>query len=354
MKNFRNKPVIIHLVNSNIFSGLEKVAIDIIENLKDKYDFYYACKDGPIEEVLKEKKIKRIQIKEISKKEILRIEKIYKPNIIHAHDYKATLFCGLFIKNTKIISHLHNNSPWIKEILHPYNYIFLKACLNPLMEKIFVVSKSIENEYIFSKFIKDKIQVIGNPISISNVINGINLNADKVYDVCFVGRLTKQKNPIRFIKIINLLKEKIPNIKAIIIGDGELKDSCMRKIEKLKLQENIKLLGFIKEPYKEMAKSKVFCLTSDWEGFGLVVFEALALGLPCVVSGVGGIVDIVDDKSSFLCTSDADFEKYISELLHLDKENYNKKSFSAIKRAKEIENVKEYIKIIDDTYYIKK
>lgn len=344
------KPIIIHIVNSNIYSGLEKVAIEIIEELKDKFDFYYACKDGPIVDILKEKNIKRIKIQKISKKEVLRIEKEYKPDIIHSHDYTATLFCGLFIKDTDIVAHLHNNPIWIKNYIHPYVYAFFKACHNKKIKNILTVSNSIEKEYVFSKYIKDKIQMIGNPVSIDNVVKNIDVTTKKEYDICFTGRLTKQKNPLRFIKIINNLKKDFPDIKVVMIGDGELKQKCKNIINKLELNNNIELLGFIKNPYIEMAKSKVFCLTSEWEGYGLVAFEALALGIPCVVSNTGGLVDIVDDNCGKLCKTDIDFIKHIQILLK-NKEVYEKYSINAKNKAMQLENVKEYYNKIQDMYY---
>lgn len=344
-----NKPVIIHLVNSNIYSGLEKVVIDIIEALKDKFEFYYACKDGPILEILREKNIKRIKINKICKKELIRIEKEYKPNLIHAHDYTATLFCGLFIKKTMIISHLHNNSPWIKKFLHPYSWAFLIATKNKKINKILTVSDSIEKEYIFSKYIKNKIEMIGNPISVQKITSQVPSNLNKIYDICFVGRLTEQKNPIGFINIINEIKKEIPNIKAIMLGDGELRKKCENLVNELNLTRNIEIIGFRKNVYTYMAQSKVFCLPSKWEGFGLVTFEALSLGLPCIVSNVGGLPGIVNDNCGKLCNNN---EEYVQEIILLLKNDleYSKKKLQALDNAKKLDNSNSYYKNLEIIY----
>lgn len=350
-KKINDKPVVVHIVNSNIYSGLEKVAINIIEQLKDSYDFYYACKDGSIEEVLKKKNIKRIKIEELSKKEILRIEKEYKPEIIHAHDYRATLVSGLFLKNTKIISHLHNNSPWLKKCFHPYNYMFLIALLNKNIKKILTVSKSIENEYVFSKLIKDKIYLIGNPININSIVSNINFDIQKEYDVCFSGRLTEQKDPLKFIRVISKLQKKYPKIKALMLGDGELKEECIKVINEKKLQNNIELKGFVQEPFKEMIKSKVFCLTSKWEGFGLVAVEAQVLGIPCVVSNVGGLKDVIMPNAGALVEKEEEFVNKIDEYLQNNKCQYDSdkvkemidKKYNIVKYVENVKN--EYSKL---------
>ena len=351
MQNINKKPTVLHIVNSNIYSGLENVVINIIESLKEKYNFFYVCKDGPIVDVLKEKSINRIKIDKISKNELIRLENNYKPDLIVAHDYTASLMCGFFIKKTKIIFHLHNNSPWLKNVLHPYNYMFLLSCLRKNVKQILIVSDSIKKEYIFSKNINDKIINVSNPISCFNVTSKIdeNKNYNVEYDICCVARLTKQKNPERFIKIIKEIKKENNNIKVIWVGNGELYDEIVNKANELNLSTNIKFVGFQKNPYAYMKKSKVFLLTSDWEGFGLVAFEALALGLPCVVNNVGGLPLIVDDSCGKLCNNDNEIIKEIEKLINND-DYYSSKHLNAIKKSKKLDNIDSYMNNIESTY----
>lgn len=340
------KKKIIFPINSKIYSGLESVAITIIENLKDKFDFIYVTQDGPIVDVLKEKKINYYIIKKMSIKEIRQCVKALNPDIIHAHDYTASCICSLAKINLPIISHLHNNSPWIKT-LHPYSFLYLYA--SKRFNKILTVSDSIEKEYIFSNFIKDKIENISNPVCRDYILNKVNKNDTKKYDVCFVGRLTKPKNPLKFINIINDVKNVIPNIKAVMIGDGELKESCKKLIEDLGLKNNIELLGFKKNPYQYMNQSNIFCLTSEWEGYGLVAFEALTLGLPCVVSRVGGVVNIVDEECGYLVSTEDEFKNAIIALI-TNKQIYYYKSKNAIQKSIKLENIEYYSEIIETIY----
>ena len=118
------KKKIIFPINSKIYSGLESVAITIIENLKYKFDFVYVTQDGPIVDVLKERNIDYYIIKKMSVSEIRKCVKELQPDIIHAHDYTASCICSLAKIKLPIISHLHNNSPWIKT-LHPYSFLYL-------------------------------------------------------------------------------------------------------------------------------------------------------------------------------------------------------------------------------------
>lgn len=341
------KKKILFIMNSNIYSGAEKVNISIINSIKDQYDFYWVSKDGKINDVLKKNDIKHITIKKLTISEIKRVIKEYNPDILHATDYKSSCICSVAKGKTYLIEHLHNNAPWLKKICLQ-SIAFLFAGLRA--DVILIVSQSIKNEYIFSKYIKDKIINIGNPVSAKEILNKISKDDyEKKYEICCVGRLTEAKNPYKFLEIINKITNQMPNIKAVWVGDGELKTDILSKCIKMKINKNIDFVGFHNNPYKYMANSKVFVLTSNWEGYGLVAFEALTLGLPCVVSNVGGLPDIVDESCGKLCENEDDFIKEIVNLL-TDEKKLKEKSESALIKSKKLDNINEYMKKLEKIY----
>jgi glycosyltransferase involved in cell wall biosynthesis len=104
-------------------------------------------------------------------------------------------------------------------------------------------------------------------------------------DVLFVGRLVKDKNVSLLIKAMAILAEHNPDIQCMIVGSGIEKGRIDRLITKLNLEQNIHLLGNLprsRDIYGYMKASKVFVLPSSREGFGMVVLEALACGVPVV------------------------------------------------------------------------
>ena len=344
---YKYNRTVLHIVNSKIYSGLEKVACDIIQNPDYQYNGIYVTQNGPIVDILKEKNISYEIIKKVNKKEIKRVIKKYAPDIIHAHDFTASVISASCKKNIKLIEHLHNNCPWLK---HPglKSFAFLYAGIKA--NKILTVSDSIEKEFIFSKFIKNKIMCIGNPINTQEILDKIKgFKIEKKYDICCVARITEQKNPFKFIEIIKNLTETNESIKAIWVGDGKLKEEVNKKIKEEKLEKNIQLVGFQKNPYIYMAESKVFLLTSDWEGFGLVAVEALTLGLPCVASNVGGLKEIVNNKCGKLCVNKNEYVDEIYKLL-TDNNYYNLKSKKSKKIATDLNNIKTYIEKINTLY----
>lgn len=341
---------ILHLLASDRYSGAENVALEIIQEMNKEKDFHniYVSKKGPIEKILKNINIDYCLMNKICIKELCKLNKKYHPEIIHAHDYTMSILATICFPKSKIVSHLHNNSPWIKQY-GLYSLIYLLSTVR--YSKILTVSKAIENEYVFSKLIKNKIKCIGNPLSTDKILSKANeYQIDKNYDLIFLGRITEPKNPTMVVQIISNLIKKIPNIKIAIVGSGDKEKNLRAEISSLKLEKNITFYGFQENPYPILKNSKVLCMPSKWEGFGLVAFESLALGIPVVCSGVGGLKDIVTNECGKICGFD--LESYVREieLLILDKEYYSKKKNIASTRAHSIENSKNYYRKIMETY----
>ncbi|MBR3164493.1 glycosyltransferase [Candidatus Saccharibacteria bacterium] len=340
------KPRIFFVMKTNDYSGAEAVNITIIKNLKNKFDFYWVSQKGNINKKLKEEKIKWIEIKKLSIREMQRVINDYRPDILHATDYTASIVCAPFARKTSVINHLHNNSPWLK-----------KRCVNSFLyryaakraTKVLVVSESIINEYVYANCIIEKMINIGNPVSREEILSKVDKNEKKEYDICCVARIVPQKNPWKFLEIIAELKKKRPNIKVVWVGKGENKDEIENYSHKLGLDENIDFVGFQKNPWQYMAKSKIFMMTSSYEGYGLVVFEALSLGLPCVVSGVGGLVNIVTDDCGRLCRTKGDFVEECNLLLS-SKRLLDNKSQQSILRSRELDNIDKYMAQISSLY----
>lgn len=333
------------IVNSNIYSGLEKVASEIMIDLSSDYEFIYVTKDGPVVERIKELDLNYYLVDDISIKSLKNFIKEWEPDIIHAHDFKASTIvamCGF----ENFIVHLHNNPLWLRKIcINSFAYLFFG-----IRAKIILgVSDSVNSEYIFHRFIENKFINIGNPLSVNEIYEKVTRNTAKKFDVCCVGRIEEQKNPLRYLEIIKELKSKRNNIKACWVGEGSLIQECKEYIKKNDLEDNVFFLGYMKNPYEIMNESKIFMLTSSWEGFGLVAFEALCFGLPCIVSNVGGLKSVIDESCGFFCEKNKDFICATEDLLN-DAEQYGSMSLAAFEKAKRLDNRKTYMQNIASIY----
>lgn len=320
-KIYNKKKIILHVLASNKFSGAENVVCTIIKNMSDSYDMIYCSPKGSIENILKQKDISFAGMKKLSLKEINRVIKKYNPDIIHAHDYKASVLVSLSKFDKKIISHLHNNCPFarkwnIKSLLY-------RIC-TIRFEKIIGVSDEILTEAIFKKNIEKKYTTIYNFIDKKEILKKASMNESKKYDIFFIGRLTEQKNPKLLIKILSVLIGENNNITAIIIGDGDLKKSCQEQAIAKGIEKNVTFTGFLNNPFPIIKNSKIGIMPSKWEGFGLTAIESLILNKPVLNSGVGGLKEIFSKHSELICNSLNDYVIKCEQYLN----NYNNNNYN--------------------------
>ena len=304
---------VLHLLASNKYSGAENVACTIINNCTERFDMVYCSPRGDIERTLEKMNINFCGLKKLNVTNLNKIIKQYKPDIIHAHDYKASVIAAFSSFKGKIISQLHNNDPLAK-------IWSLKSFLYSITirryQRIIGVSQLVYDEAIFKNKMLDKFIVVYNFVDVNEVIKKSNEEChEKEYDVFFIGRLTKQKNPIFFIKIINQLKARKPDIRAVMIGEGELKEDCIDEIRRLKLDNQVEMLGFLDNPFPVIKNCKVCIMPSLWEGFGITAIESMILNKPVINSGVGGLKEIFKNKPDLVCQSLDDYcEKAIKYL----------------------------------------
>ncbi len=121
--------------------------------------------------------------------------------------------------------------------------------------------------------------------------------------IVHVGRLGLEKDVDIVIKAINILRKDYPNIKLDIVGDGPARQSLEKLVKKLKLENNVKFLGFVpRSKIRTKLKSYDFFATaSAIETQGLVILEAMAAGLPAIGVKKLAVPEIViNDKSGYL------------------------------------------------------
>ena len=318
--------------------------MNILSAMAGEHEVYYSCPDGDGIKRAGELGLGTIVCNTRSPGDIKRVVKEYKPDAIHAHDPAVGLTCAL--AGVKFVSHLHSNCSWLSRIC-PNSLGLLFACMRA--KKVICVSESIINEYVFGGYMRRKAVVIPNVVDGSAVARMANAPCDESYDISFVGRLIADKDPVRFIRVIKAVKETLPYVKAVMIGDGDVRGEVEKTISELGLSDNIILKGFDINPHKYVKNSRVGALTSKFEGFGLVAVEAMTQGKPFVAFPAGGLVNIINNENGKLCASEEDMAKEIVALLS-DSEYYNKKSEAAQKSATAFTDIKAYVDTIIDIY----
>ena len=203
------------------------------------------------------------------------------------------IFIGKFLLNKKVVVSVRTN-PLImypKKTIYGKVHNFFIKLLYPHADKVIVVSKKIKNMLVnFYNIPKEKIEVIYNAIDIQKYLKLAQEPIEEKYHKIFkdsfvfinVARLSEQKGHWFLIRAFKKVVEKYPNSKLIILGKGELKKDLENLIKKLKLENNVYLLGFHKNPFKFLKNSHCFVFSSLWEGLPNVLIEALTFNLPII------------------------------------------------------------------------
>jgi glycosyltransferase involved in cell wall biosynthesis len=148
---------------------------------------------------------------------------------------------------------------------------------------------------------RERVEVIHNPVFTGALHRRADEEVEHPWFNCDVdlllgvGRLTPQKDFPTLLRAVARLRED-RDVRLILLGEGEERDHLQDLCRELEIANHVDLHGFVDNPIKYMARSDVFALSSAWEGFGIVVVEALASGTPVVSTcGDEGPGEILED-----------------------------------------------------------
>jgi glycosyltransferase involved in cell wall biosynthesis len=111
--------------------------------------------------------------------------------------------------------------------------------------------------------------------------------------VIAIGRLTAQKDPLVFAEFVAALRKRVGDLRAVWVGDGELRAAMEDRIADLRLTDVLTVAGWVDDVRDHVAACDLLVNTSAYESFGYVTAEALAMDRPVVASKIMGTVDIV-------------------------------------------------------------
>jgi len=147
----------------------------------------------------------------------------------------------------------------------------------------------------------DHIRVIPNPVDLARVAQAATEPLDAAFQaqwtspvIVAAGRLAEAKNYPLLIDAMAVLRQRIP-ARLFILGQGELEGAIRARIAERGLTDEVILCGFQRNPWKFIARADVLALTSHYEGFGNVLVEAMACGVPVIATASAGTRDIVRD-----------------------------------------------------------
>ena len=137
-------------------------------------------------------------------------------------------------------------------------------------------------------------------IFISNAVNILDYklfspdNSPKIYDLIYCGYMDQNKQVDLLIDAVKNLNQEIPDLRVVLVGDGPERSALEMKATSLGVDKQINFVG--KQPIESVPsflnQSRVFVMTSAFEGLPVAMLEALSCGLPVVIPDVGDISDV--------------------------------------------------------------
>lgn len=332
---------VLHVLNSREFTGAEQVVAMIVRLFRgDAEMFYCSPYSDNVRDMLKQEGMTFLPVDTLVPSQLKKVIAKVQPDVIHAHDMRASLMAALCCGNIPVINHIHNNA-FDARGLSVKSLAYILAAIRA--KHILWVSRSSYEGYLFHKLFAKKSSVLYNIIDVNKVLEKSKLDgASYDYDAIYIGRLTYQKDPQRLMRLCRILADRKPDIRIAVVGSGELEEETKALCRALKLEDNVFFLGFQSNPMKMLKCAKVMLLTSRWEGTPMCALEAMALGVPVVSTPTDGMVDLIGEgEDGFLSDDDAVLAERVLRIV-TDDDLHRKLSGNAAAKSQRINDAASY------------
>jgi len=331
------KKKVVHVTFDMRIGGAEQVIFNLIENTDTlKYEVSILCLDhsvGPFGVQLQRKGYK---IKTLTRKpgfDFFLINKIrrfitrHNIDVLHCHQYTPYAYgvLGAAFSKCKIIFTEHGRFyPDQRKIKR----VFVNPFLNLLTDYVTAISSATRDALAeFENFPRDKIKIVYNGIDDSRFLGTQESNLKKslgigqnAYILGTVARLDEIKNQPMMIRALKMIQQSYPETYLIIVGDGPEREYLEALASQLQLASHIVFTGFREDAHLFYKIMDVFLLTSFSEGTAMTLLEAMAAGLPCIATKVGGNPEIVKDCETGYIISSGDEQKLAEKICALLKD----------------------------------
>lgn len=359
-----NKLKIVYIISHLNIGGAQTLVFDILKYLNKKKDLDISIITIDSGENINKFRSEGINIINISEKGLVNPKIFFKlkeslrkikPDIVHTHMLKADFYGRIAAKQVGV--------PLIYSTCHNYSSHHKGADVNKISifdkidnavifysdSKLIAISEIVKKylvnrnekfkaitEVIYNGVDTGKEKFILNESGLSELRKNLGILKDD-FVISIIGRIEKQKGHAFFLDSVSGLLKERKNIKVLIIGDGNLKNEIENLVTANQLTEYVKLLGYQIETEKFIEISDMICVPSLWEGFGLVIIEAMIKMKIVLATDTGGISEIIENgKTGYLFKLND--KKSISEKLNYIINNFNDLNLiklSALKMVKE-------------------
>jgi len=309
--------------NSPLADGLEHAGIPVIE--------------VPIKERLRPGNLRELQ----------RIIKVHRPDIVHCYNPRAMLYGGLAARLLGVRATLGSLSAFAC-MVPDRHYDFLPQRLltrtfsnrirnrfvAALMQKLAVVSLDLGERFCrFNKIAIGKLRLVPYGVAVDPESDpGSDLEsrarersilrsqwgiADADLLIGSVGRLVEQKDYVTQIEGFALAARGAPSLKMVLIGEGPLRGELEAAVARLRISSKVTFLGYRSDVQKILRSIDIFAMTSKFEPYGVALLEAKANGVPIIAAAVNQVPEILSSGASGLLFQAGSIAGFADAILQL-------------------------------------
>jgi glycosyltransferase involved in cell wall biosynthesis len=247
-----------------------------------------------------------------------RVVREFQPELLHAHNWRATTFALIKKKASGIPVVVHEHAdrstvPLIQRVAD--------RALNRYVDHVMAVSVAVAKLSVTVRgFPSDKVSVVQNAVPFSadsysdrsadeaSVRSELRISAEASI-VGYVGRLASEKGPQHLLEAFSQLATRRDDTILVIVGDGPLQQELSDRVSELGLVDRCRLLGYRKDVARLQSSFAVQVVPSVCEGFGLTALEAMQQRVPLVATDIDGMTEIVEHNTNALVVPAGDTDK---------------------------------------------
>ncbi|WP_404362229.1 glycosyltransferase [Marinobacter sp.] len=330
-----HRPIrILHITFNIVFGGTEQVIRQLVTNLPaEKFSNQVLCIDGHVGEIVEQIAEHGIRVFSLKRtpgfdwqlaRQIRKEIRKQNVDIVHCHQYTPWVYGWLARIGTsaKVVFTEHGR-------FHPDRYRFKAALINPIMalttDSIIAISNATKQALRRYEFLPgSKIKVIYNGIvglkrdketrEQVRAELGISKNATVLGTVARLDPVKNQAMMIEaFADILNIHQDSW----LLLVGDGPDREMLERRSCELRVDHRVILTGFKAEPLGYLCAMDIFLLTSHSEGASMTLLETMSLGIPSVVTSVGGNPEIIEHDVTGMLAPSGDVQMFSDAIQYL-------------------------------------
>lgn len=304
---------VLNLLTAGSIGGIERLCLDIGHYSDFDNGFCFLTHRGPVLEQMQQDGMTTYDLTALGRKfslrkikELTRIARDYDIITVHNGDpFLKLYFLLLAPLKKKMVTEVHScfdkasdselgrTKQWIK-------YLIYQMAFSVSDEVVFVSKSGMQSHRDYFQIPESKCNIIYNGISTEKLDEGKNhaISTDRPYNITYIGRLSEIKGVDLLLQAASLLSERWP-IDVNIVGDGTDREHLENLCNSLQIKDITHFHGQKMDITPYLKQATVFVYPSRCqEVFGISIVEAMAYGIPCIASDVGGIPEVIEDGVS--------------------------------------------------------